>query len=157
MLAFKDLCRPWDPTIPASSRALEEAGVQEALTVVDPTSGSPSVVVERVGDQDYSQGRVAVLAMDAEDSDVPEGSQHDLLMEALARDLEGQGTSVDPIESDTESVMSERDGWSEIDEGTEPPADREVHEEVHVNPACRAGFTSLDTVDMCQVFRRRAL
>ena len=115
--------------------------------------------VERVGDQDYSQGRVAVLAMDAEDSDVPEGSQHDLLMEVLERDLEGQGTAVDPIEFDTESVMSERDDWSEIDEGTEPPAtveDREVHEEVHVNPACRAGFTTLDTVNMCQVFRRRA-
>ena len=56
-------------------------------------------------------------------------------------------------------MFSERDGWSDIDEDTEPPAiddDREVHEEVHVNPACRAGFVTLDTVDMCQVFCRRA-
>ena len=98
--------------------------------------------------------------MDADDFDVPESSQHDLLMKALERDLQLPGTAVDSVESGTECVVfSERDEWSEHDGGTEPPAtieDRYVREEVQVNPACRAGYVTLDTVDMCQVFRRRA-
>ena len=49
------------------------------------------------------------MAMDADDSDVREGSQHDSLMEALGRDLEAR-TAVDSVESDTESVLfSERE------------------------------------------------
>ena len=148
---------PSVPTIPASSRALEEAGVQVALTVADPSPVDSSMVVEQGGH--HGHGRFPVMAMDADDSDVPEGSQHDSLMEALERDLEAR-TAVDSVESDTESVLSsEREGWSDHEEGTEVPAtveDREVHEEVHVNPACREAFVTLDTVDLCRMFRRRA-
>ena len=62
------------------------------------------------------------MAMDADDSDVPEGSQHDFLMEALERDLEAR-TAVHSVESDTESVLSsEREGWSDHEECTEVPA-----------------------------------
>ena len=149
---------PSGPTILASSRALEEARVQVVLIVADPSSVGSSVVVERGGHQGH--GNFAVMATDADDSDVPEGSQHDSLMEALERDLEAPRTAVDSVESDTESVMSsEREGWSDHEEGTEAPAtveDREVHEEVHVNPTCRKTFVTLDTVDLCQVFFRRA-
>ena len=66
--------------------------------------------VERVGDQDYSQGRVAVLAMDAEDFDAPEGSQHDLFIEVFrerSRRTKNR-TAVDPIEFDFESVIDVR-------------------------------------------------
>ena len=65
---------------PSQFPSLEEAGVQDALTAVDPPSVGPSAVMERIGG--HSQERVAVLAMDADDSDVAEGSQHELLMEA---------------------------------------------------------------------------
>ena len=52
------------------SRALEEAGVQVALIVADPSTVGSSVVVERGGHQGQSQGRFAVMATDADDSDV---------------------------------------------------------------------------------------
>ena len=54
---------PSMPAIPASSRALEEV----ALTVADPSPVDSSMVVE--------QGAFPVMAMDADDSDVFEGSQ----------------------------------------------------------------------------------
>ena len=89
------------PTVPASFHAFEEAGVQVVLTVADPSSVDSSVIVEQGGHQGH--GRFPVMAMDADDSDVPEGSQHDSLMDVLERDLEAR-TAVDSVESDTESV-----------------------------------------------------
>ena len=78
--------------VPASFGALVEAGIQRTSPVrgthhpsqfpcprrgrssgciIDPSSVGAPVVVERVGDQGHSQGRFAVLAMDADDSHVP--------------------------------------------------------------------------------------